>query len=164
MCKLVKCSSTFAVVASPFFLSVANATPIQVEFLNAKRIHREIVAYAVECDFAIAFAIGQLQLVKRDRHGRCSSSSQRTSAWLPHLLPPVRLPAPVYHLPSTVYGLRSPTPWGDSFYATLFVCLLRASLFHLDFCSVTGTRWYSEYASKFVSFSPTGGTRRYEIG
>lgn len=74
------------------------------------------------------------------------------------------LPAPVYHLPSTVYGLRSPTPWGDSFYATLFVCLLRVSLFHLDFCSVTGTRWYSEYASKFVSFSPAGGTRRYEIG
>lgn len=62
------------------------------------------------------------------------------------------LPAPVYHLPSTVYCLRSPTPWGDSFYATLFVCLLRVSLFHLDCCSVTGTRWYSEYASKFVSF------------
>lgn len=50
----------------------------------------------------------------------------------------------------------APVPHCVSFYATLFVCLLRVSLFYLDLCSVTGTRWYSENASqcgKFVSFS-----------
>lgn len=117
-----------------------HATPIQVEFLNAKRdssIEKLLHLLPPECDSNWTVATCQ---------ARQTWQVQQTQSHF-------RLATSLYFRLSAACA---PVPRCVSFYATLFVCLLRVSLFYLDLCSVTGTRWYSENASqcgKFVSFS-----------
>lgn len=109
-------------------------------------IHREIVAFVAAW---MRFQLDSCNLSSEtDMAGAAAADAVAFPPGYLTLLPPVCCLLP---------AACAPVPRCVSFYATLFVCLLRVSLFYLDLCSVTGTRWYSENASqcgKFVSFSP----------
>lgn len=130
-----------------------HATPIQVEFLNAKRessIEKLLHLLPPECDSNWTVATCQARQTWQVQQHQQQQQTQSHFRLATSLY--FRLSAACSVLPPC-----APVPHCVSFYATLFVCLLRVSLFYLDLCSVTGTRWYSEYASqcgKFVSFSP----------
>lgn len=107
-------------------------------------IHREIVAFVAAW---MRFQLDSCNLSSETDMAGAADAVAFPPGYLT-LLPPVCCLLP---------AACAPVPRCVSFYATLFVCLLRVSLFYLDLCSVTGTRWYSENASqcgKFVSFSP----------
>lgn len=96
-----------------------------------------------------------------------AAAAAAAGALPPGYLTCFRLPAACSCLPSTVHCLRSTVSYPVGRLLLCDTVRLPFACVAISFgflCSVTGTRWYSEYASKFVSFSPTGGTRRYEIG